>query len=113
MDRARAFERNRERMIAFVAARLVDASDSSALAMIRRWLMRYDVPANHIQMVDAATEALRRRLVEKIKLLDSRVHILHDRVTALEEASETQANQLATLQGQLQQLNQKVNSYHP
>ena len=82
---ADTFERRREEVITFVSNKLVGATDSRATAMTRRYCKTYNIPANSMQMVDMANEAIRRRMVAKIKALND----------------------------QLIQLNNKVNSFHP
>ena len=82
---ADTFERNREVMITFISNRLVGATDSAALEMVRRYCQTFNIPATSTQMADVASESIRRRMVAKIK----------------------------TLNEQLTSLNNKVNSFHP
>ena len=96
---AREYERNRDKIIKVVSAELVAADDSRTVESVRRYCRIYSVPATEIQVNGMANEAIRRRMVSKIKLNADRIDLLNDRVTTLEE--------------QIIALNAKVNSYHP
>ena len=85
MDKANLFERNRQKIINTASARLDGASDSRAFEMIARYCRKRGIPATDAALHDAAREAVRRKLVAKIK----------------------------QLQSQLIALNEKVNSFHP
>ena len=94
---ARTYERQRKKIIKVVSAELVGADDSRTVEAVRHYCRLHDVPATESQINSMANEAIRRRMVQKIKLLEDRVVILHERVTVLEE--------------QIVALNEKVNSF--
>jgi hypothetical protein len=103
---ARIFERRRDEVIEFVSARLINATDSRASEMVRRYCSTYDIPATEQDISDMATEAVRRRMVAKIKDLSDTVAVLSDRQAILN-------GRVTTLENQLVSLYQKVNSFHP
>ena len=82
---ANILARLRDQIINGAADRLVDATDSNAQDMIRRYCKNHDIPATTRDIADMATEAIRRRMAAEIKVN----------------------------RGYIDQLNNKVNSYHP
>ena len=110
---ARLFERNRQTIIDAVSARLIDADDSRAAALVQKICRWYEVPATERDIQDAATEAVRRRLIAKARQLSDNIVLLHETVTA-------QADEIDALNVKLDQartaflaLKAKVDSYHP
>ena len=89
---AREFERHRNQIIDAVADWMKDADDARAVSQTRYLCRKHEVPATAQQIGDMATEAIRRRMIDKIKQLDDRVVILRDQLIAL---------------------NDKVNGFHP
>ena len=88
--------------------------------MVRRYCQKHNIPASSFQIMDMASEAIRRRLVEKVKLLDDRVVILNDRLTTVEGQLTQLHGMHVALQAQadltdsrLVALNAKVDGYHP
>ena len=110
---AKVFERYRRQIIEVVSETLKDASDSRANRMVRKICQHYGVPATERDIQDAATEAVRRRLISKARELADSVILLHETVTA-------QADEIDAINGKLDQartaflaLKAKVDSYHP
>ena len=110
---ARLFDRNRQTIIEVVSSRLKDADDSRAIALVRKICRWYEVPATERDIQDAATEAVRRRLIARARELADNVVLLHEIVTA-------QADEIDALNAKMDQaraaflaLKAKVDSYHP
>ena len=60
------FERNRRKIILAVVDRLRDADEDRAIMLIRRVCKHFDVPATESMIQDAAAEAIRRKIDEKL-----------------------------------------------
>jgi hypothetical protein len=103
---ARTFENWREYIITQAALRIKDADDSRLADEIREFCQKRGIPATENQINDMASEALRRRIIDKFKEMIARI-------VALEDALQVAADKHATLRDQVIALNAKVNSFHP
>ena len=80
MDRSNLLGRNRQKIINRAAQLLENANDSRVADMIARYCRKRDIPATDRDIQDMASEAIRRRMVAKIKQLQSQLIALNDKV---------------------------------
>ena len=89
---ARTFERRRDEVIAHIAERIGDTTDSRLRREVGEYCVANGIPATSRDIDDIVSEALRRKLIEKIKDLDARIDQARTAFLALKA---------------------KVDSYHP
>lgn len=108
-----SLRRRRNEIIEHAAAYLKGANDSKLTDLIRDYCRNHGIPATRTDIQDMANEAIRRRLVEKIKELIARIAVLEgERQTIIDKFAQIDAR-LDQAQTAFINLRDKVNSYHP
>ena len=79
----RKFERNRQAIIRIVSGKLEGVDDSRPTDMVRTLLKRYKIPATNQDIENIVNEAIRRRMVERIKTTRDQLIALNNKVNQL------------------------------